>query len=57
MLLQSILAFLGETTDNFEWPFTKRPMDLSKEVLLSINVFALRILQTMLDREGSQKPG
>eukprot|EP00930_Biecheleria_cincta_P012278 TRINITY_DN11587_c0_g1_i5.p1 TRINITY_DN11587_c0_g1~~TRINITY_DN11587_c0_g1_i5.p1 ORF type:complete len:373 (-),score=67.24 TRINITY_DN11587_c0_g1_i5:86-1204(-) len=54
MVLQSTMNFLQVNLDSFVWPCDKPPLQLSADVIRQLDPFALCVLQTMLDREGTQ---
>lgn len=56
-VLAKNLEFLDVSPDMFEWPFKKRPLEMSSDEIMALNLFDLCILSFMLDREGSQSLG
>jgi hypothetical protein len=54
LVLQSVLAFLGTNLENYRWPYPERPLAMTEDEIMAINLFALDLLQTMLDRAGVQ---
>ena len=50
-VLCTALRFGNYSVQHFEWPFTKRPLDITADELFAVDLFGLNILETMLDRE------
>ena len=56
-VLSAVLEFGDLDIEIWRWPYPQKPLDMSPEDVLQIDLLSLRVLQSMLDREGGQSPG
>ena len=55
--IATALDFLEINIDDFKRPYEKRPLAMSAEEVLAIDLFMLNVLRSRLDREGGQNHG